>query len=188
MKVFVGGINGAGKTTICDLAAQKLGIKHIKGSALLMDYLGSTGDYEKLRALSRAQQEHSWNTCAEALLSDEYKESFLLDAHYLSLNRGKINAKVGDWIKKFDALILISAPIENIVKRIEMDTTKRDRALFSEKSEENEVKNLHEHQKVTRDEFLRILEISKKPGIEIINYENKLDKSVSTLVGFLKGI
>lgn len=186
MKIFVGGINGAGKTTICDLAAKELGIKHIKGSSLIMDYLGFPGDYEKLRAQSPEQQKVAWDMCAETILTN--KDSFLLDRHYLSLNKGKINLRVGDWINKFDALILITAPIDDILGRIEKDLEKRDRALFSKNEEENEIKNLEEHQKSTREEFYRIVESSQKPAIEIINADGKGKEAVSGLVEFLRGI
>ena len=186
MKVFVGGINGVGKTTTLNMVATSLGMKHIKGSSLMMEYIGFPGDYEKLRSLSKEQQDKLWSECAEALLSGNFGDSFLLDAHYLSLNRGKINATVGDWINNFDAIILLSAPIESIWQRITADKEKRDRALFPEGISEETMKELlREHEKVTQTEFEKILKASKKPGIEIINEDGKQDTTVDKLVEFI---
>ncbi len=186
MKVYVGGINGSGKTTILKEVAKQLGFEYISTSKLMMEMLGHPGDYEYLRSIPGDEQMEIREKMFNDLALDEDR-NLIVDSHYLNLIRGKTNIITRDAIKKFDILVLISAPIDQIWKRVCADETTRDRALFPESfSGEESFEVLTQYQEDTRQEFIRLAKLHQKKNIEIINVDGKLEKAVKELVDFIK--
>ena len=114
-------------------------------------------------------------------------KDFLLDAHYLGLVRGKVDRVTDSWLKDFDMLVLISAPLDEVWGRIQSDAKGRDRALFPAGiSEEKMKKTLSKYQEQTSEEFKRLADLYNKPRVEIINKENKMEESAEQLAFFIK--
>lgn len=184
MKIFVGGINGVGKTSVVKAAAGALGYEYIHGSSLLMKYLGFDSDYEKLRALKQEERDIALGTCMQEMLLS--KDNVIADSHYMGLVRGKVDQVTGEWIAGFDAFILISASFEDVWSRIEADSKDRDRALFplGNSAEENK-RMLYNYMIRTQEEFLSLSRKYHKPHIEIPNQHNMSQKTVEALVEFV---
>jgi adenylate kinase len=186
MKIYAGGVNAVGKSTLLKEAAKKLDYEYVHGTTGLLNFLGFDKDYEKLRALKQEERDIKYRKYIENLL-ESGGQNFLLDAHYLGLVRGKVDRVTDSWLKDFDAFVLISASLEDVWKRIESDSKTRDRALFPADMPEAEMKHLlSEYQKQTSDEFKRLAELYKKPFVEILNEENKLGAGVQQLISFVQ--
>lgn len=134
MKYYLGGINGSGKTTLLHAikeAAPQFDV--IKGSTALMEYLGIPGDYEALRKLrydDDAEQKFRQMMREITARTDD----LIFDAHYLNLVRGEIFPIADEWMVGFDAILLLRISTETVLRRIEADQHKRDRALFPDGS------------------------------------------------------
>ncbi len=186
MKVYVGGINGVGKTTLLKEAAKRLGFEYISTSRLMMEKIGRPSDYEYLRAIPGDEQMEIREEMFNGLASVKDRD-LIVDSHYLNLIRGKVNVITRDAIKKFDALVLISSPIEQVWTRIYKDEINRDRALFPEGlSEEESFQMLVKYQEETKQEFQRLSKLHQKKSIEIVNLDGELESSITQLVDFLK--
>ena len=188
MKVFAGGINGVGKSTVLRRTAEVMDIEYVSGSTALLSHLGFPGDYEKLRALSSDEQDREWAACVEKLLATG--RSFLLDAHYLSLVRGKVTHQGGkEWLRRFDVAAIIMAPVGEILERISADERVRDRALFPEGlSESGKLDMLIKYQEATYTDFRTLAWKYDLYSIEIFNGAGDLEKTVSKLVDWLSTI
>lgn len=185
MKIFVGGINAVGKSTLLKTTAEHIGYRYIHATTGLLNSFGFGKDYEKLRALTQEERDIKYKEYIENLLSKQ-DQNFLLDAHYLNLVRGKVDRVTGPWLKNFDMFILISAPLSDIWKRIENDSKSRDRALFPLGISEIEMTDmLSKYQEQTSMEFKRLAELYKKPFLDILNEENKLQASIQQLMSFI---
>lgn len=186
MKIYVGGINAVGKSSIAKEAADRLGYRYVHATTGLLEHLGFGKDYEKLRALTQQERDAAYREFIESLFKNE-EDSFLLDGHYLGLVRGEIDCITDDWIKNFDMFVLIHAPIEDVWKRLVADSATRDRALFADGlfSEENKI-FLKDYQDQTEKEFEKLMGLYEKNGVKILNEEGKKDGAVDVLVGFVR--
>jgi adenylate kinase len=185
MKVFVGGINGVGKTSVVKAAAEELGYQYVHGTSLLMKYLGFDSDYEKLRALKQGERDIALGECMEELLAS--KDNVIADSHYMGLVRGKVDQVTDAWISGFDAFVLISAPFEDVWSRIETDSKHRDRALFppGNSTEENKLM-LYNYMTRTQEEFLSLAMKYGKPHVEISNRKDEQKRALGDLVRFVR--
>ena len=184
MKIYIGGLNAVGKSTLLKKAADQLGFTYVHATSGLLNHLGFGKDYEKLRALSQHERDIALAQYIESLFTENNRgKSILVDGHYLSLVRGKIDQVTGPWIGKFDALALISAPIEDIWRRIEADASMRDRALFPPDTNTSEQKEILANYDVQmHKEFDQLANTYSKPRIEITNHEGKLEDAIEKFV------
>lgn len=188
MNIFVGGINGVGKSTILKEVAQTTGYRYIHMTSHLMNHLGVGSDYEKLRSLTQAQRDAGLAECIQKLIatSNSTGEIYIYDIHYLNLVRGNISVVTGPWLDRFDAFVLVTSPIQDILERVRGDHVKRDRALFQNgKNETDNEKEFTAYSEQTRKEFLGIVEKYHRPSLEIINKKNKKDEAVKKLIEFI---
>ena len=185
MKVYVGGINGSGKTTILKEVAKQLGFEYIQLTHLMMEALGFPFDYDKLRITPEVEKTKVREEILAKLLSDNDR-NIIIDSHYLNLIKGKTNIVNGPAIAKFDILVLISAPVEQIWQRIYEDQKTRDRALFPDNfTSEESFQMLTKYQEDTAQEFSRLASTYHKKNIEIINVDGELESSIAKLVNFI---
>lgn len=115
MKIFLGGINGAGKTTILhrvELLSPNIKIAH--GSREYMRFLGlKPNSYDRLRALPEAEHKVMLsNFITSSLQTVSSSETFIFDGHFVVFDQGESPIiKISDWIKKFDVMVLVEAEI-----------------------------------------------------------------------------
>jgi len=81
MKVYIGGINGSGKTTIAKKLAELLGFKYISTSQLIMQKIGRPYDYEYLRSMPNEEQMEIREKIFDDLVSEN--RNIIVDSHYL---------------------------------------------------------------------------------------------------------
>lgn len=186
MRIYVGGVNAVGKSTLLKKVSERLGYEYVHVTTGLMQHLGIPGDYEKLRALTQKERDDGLRQYLTELLQDEQKKDVILDTHYLCLVRGKIERVTDEWLRLADVLVLVSAPLDDVWNRIAADLKIRDRALFPAGVSEEEMKEmLALYQTQTHDEFKRLATLYAKPHSEIVNKQNKLEEAVGDFVGFV---
>lgn len=187
MKIYVGGANAVGKSTILKATANTLGIPYYHGTTLFLKHLGFDGNYEKLRALTQEQRNDKLDEFLDIFIREQEGKSFLFDSHYLNIVRGETNKVSRPWLKDFDILVLVTAPAEDVWQRITTDSSVRDRALFPKDISEKEAKEmLQKYLQDTKEEFTRLTKLYNKPSVEIINIQNRIDEAVDRLVDFIK--
>lgn len=168
---FVGGVNGAGKSTFLKkLALRDKGAKFtiVSGSREFMKWLGiNPGKYSHLQKLDDKYKKRELGMMIKSIVrnSGQNKKTLLFDGHYLHYKRGAMVSALGGWIKFFKALFLIDAPAKVIVDRIYMDRKRRlnDRDLFPiGMSRKQKEKIIDFYRKITMD---KVREISRRYGI-----------------------
>ena len=144
MKYYLGGINGAGKTTLLHAIKEAApNFEIIKGSTALMQYLGIPGDYEALRKL-RYDDDAELKFRAMMAGITARTDDLIYDGHYLNIVRGEIFPITGPWVAGFDAILLLRISTDAVLRRIEADQHKRDRALFPEGTSADEQRTILE--------------------------------------------
>lgn len=159
--IFIGGIHGVGKGTICKEIASKTDLIHITASEILKWNEISSSDNKFVSNIS-STQERLINGLKNLISNDK---QYLLDGHFCLLNSNGIPSKIDE--ETFDfinpkIISIVIDDIEKIVDRLE----KRDNKKY-------DVKILNELQEM-EIEYAKYL--SKKysiPYIEIINNNYK---------------
>lgn len=182
MKYFIGGVNGVGKTTLL-LAIKKArpDFEIIKGSQHLMEYLGFPGDYDALRTMSFDYASEKFGEMIEILLRKH--ENIIFDSHYLNLVEGVLSPPVtGEWIQKFDVLLLLDASPETVLQRIQNES--RDRALFPRDTSVKKMHSIYENYiQAYRNEFQRVVDLWHLPS-KILDAEKSTDEIAQDFIAF----
>lgn len=187
MKIYIGGVNAVGKSTIAKEVAKELGIDYFHVTTSFLNYLGFNGDYEKLRALTQEQRNQKLDDFFEVFKKEIGDKSFIFDSHYLNIVRGEVNNVSRPWIRDFDVLVLISAPTDDVWNRIKKDSLSRDRALFPKNIQDDDSKKvLTQYILDTRKEFNSLATNLGKPNLEVLNIDGKKEETVFQLINFIK--
>lgn len=126
--------------------SERTGIPVLHGATVLAEHMGMGLDYDKLRAMDQDFTMKEWEfACVE--LARVYKgEPYFLDGHIMNLIEGRIYPRVGSWIGLQDAMVMIKATPQTILKRLLMDKT-RNRDLFpAGLNEQHELAVIEDHQ------------------------------------------
>lgn len=115
--IFVGGIHGVGKTTLCKYVEKEFDLSHYSSSALISKLKRKQFTDKKIANISSNQ-----DFLIEALgnLNLESQE-YILDGHFCLLNKDEeiVNIPVETFINLSpNAILLIISPIEKIVQRL----------------------------------------------------------------------
>lgn len=187
MKIFLGGVNGVGKTTFITRVQEAMpDVVVVDGTKAFMEWLGIPGDYDKLRAMDNGERNRQRNLFIPATLAKHEGKDVIFAAHYLNLVNGEVrDVSPGEWPKSFDILALLTAPAQHIYERIKKES--RDRALFFPGTlSEEEQKALKDYIDLTKT---KALEVSGQFGIryvEIDNSNGRLDQAVEEFVTLFK--
>ncbi len=185
MKYFFGGVNGSGKTTLLlKIKEARPEFEIIKGSRAFMTLLGIRGSYETLRRLPHEYKLGRLSEMMETILKRH--ENMITDGHYLNLVRGKTTSVTGDWVKRFDALLLLKVSPETALQRISKEL--RDRALFPEgMSKEQEYKMYGQYIMEYEKEFQKLTDKWHLPA-KILDGEKSVDEIVREFIAFDKSL
>lgn len=122
--IFVGGIHGVGKGTICNEIALKTGLIHITASQILKWDEISDSDSKLVKNIASTQ-----SRLIKGLENQIKKdEKYLLDGHFCLLNSDGIPSRIDE--NTFDqinpkVIVIVIDDVENIVKRLEARDDKR---------------------------------------------------------------
>jgi len=184
MKIYVGGVNASGKTTLLKNVSELTRYPVLHGASLLMEYLGCPNDYDRLRQFTDSEKDIAM--CAVNTEIAKRKENCLLDSHYLMLIKGEISALPLEWFRGFDLFVLISTPTDVLWSRISADEGSRDRQLFREGSKEEERKQLLESFGLrTEHEFDRVRNVYGVPGLHIRNNGKDVNSATQEIVNHI---
>lgn len=161
--IFIGGIHGVGKGTVCKEIASKTDLIHITASEILKWNEISSSDNKFVKNIS-STQERLINGLKNLIKNDR---QYLLDGHFCLLNSNGIPCKIDE--ETFDninpkIISIVIDDIEKIVDRLE----KRDKKKY-------DIKILNELQKM-EIEYAKYL--SKKYSIPYIEIKNNDYKSL----------
>lgn len=161
--IFIGGIHGVGKGTVCKEIASKTDLIHITASEILKWNEISSSDNKFVNNIS-STQERLINGLKNLIKNDK---QYLLDGHFCLLNSNGIPCKIDE--ETFDninpkIISIVIDDIEKIVNRLE----KRDKKKY-------DIKILNELQKM-EIEYAKYL--SKKYSIPYIEIKNNDYKSL----------
>lgn len=142
MNVYVGGVNGVGKSTILRRVTQQdQSFEVIHFASALMQELGlGPGDYDALHDTAKETSEAAMAKIINALVERQTTKIRLIDGHYLNTIWGHIKPIATDWIAGMDAAILITAQPSVVWRRIEQDEAYRDRELFPKGMKDKDAK------------------------------------------------
>ena len=122
--IFVGGIHGVGKGTICNEIALKTGLIHITASQILKWEEISDSDNKLVKNIASTQSRLIKGL--KNLIKNDQK--YLLDGHFCLLNSDGIPSRIDE--NTFDqinpkAIAIVIDDVKNIVKRLEARDGKR---------------------------------------------------------------
>lgn len=105
-----------------------------------------------LRRISEETHQNSLRQFVEMVVERSKENCLLFDGHYVVFDQHKHPVlKISDWISKFDLLILVTAPVENIYYWMLKDHTvgSRDRSTLVEGKSDEIIKMIEYRQKIT---------------------------------------
>ena len=192
--IFIGGINGVGKTSIIKKFSKKQrNSSLVFGSAFFMDWLGiKKGEYEALQRVPDKKALAELNKMVTYLVKkkkfDEYISYVFIDGHFLNIRNGIAKKWVGDWFALMDGMVLVTSSPTDILKRIENDKKKKNRKrnIFpSGGGYREKIKCIVKWNKMSEN---IIIELGRKYHIPIKIINNKGDnisKAVDQLTNFI---
>lgn len=189
MRYFLGGANGTGKTTfVKTLAELDTSFEVVHVTSRLMAHLGIDGDYDRLRQLPQEQLRADLFEVYRLIFDEQEKPHLIADSHYLNTRWGKISLVTDEWIKQFDALLLLAAPVKIVFDRVVADRNFRDRALFDEQlSQPEQLEFYANYLDQTEAEYLRLQREYNLPGA-IIDTSGTPKASIERFINFHSSI
>lgn len=192
--IYLGGINGVGKTTIAqEVSKEFLTLRILHGATELMKLLGiCAGDYDLLRKMSEKVKSQAVEEIFRNVAIESQNSDIIVVAHYVKILNGMITPSYGLWYGHCQKLVLVVGPPEDIL----------DRISFDEKSGQKVQRNLFGVRSSTRREQVGFLEkaqhtssrVMRKaakdfhiPSFYLGNLNGKKTLAVSELVRIIQG-
>lgn len=176
--IFIGGINGSGKTTIAKGLSKKMRISYFDSSKMLMRELKlKEDDYYNLRRLSEKQKK-------KALLEVFQKTSLankgkiIMTGHFVKVLNGKITRYKGSWFKFCSDIIHILSKPELINQRIVDDENSGSRKRIIFRKSQN--KDLNFISNALNKSFVSFQEITEKYKVNAFSVNN--DGSLESII------
>lgn len=122
-KIFLGGFNSTGKTTLIDvLKILDYNIDVCYGSKEFFKWLGlKEGDYNSLEQLSSDYKDFELGKMVSFLIKEINQKIWIFTGHFGRINNLTINPAVGNWISNFNLIVLLTANADTLVCRIKND-------------------------------------------------------------------
>lgn len=180
--IFIGGINGSGKSFLGKKISAHLNIPFYDGSNLLIKELGfQKNDYKSLRDTSEFRKKKALRNIFKRI-NNKNKIS-LITGHFAKIVNGKVTKYNGEWFKYCFCLLHIISNPKIIYSRIKADEKngKKIRKVFS-KNYKNDISFINFAQNKSLKSFEGIARNQKIKSILIKNN----NKSMSKIKKFVK--
>lgn len=129
--IFIGGIHGVGKGTLCDKVCHDLNLQHLSASEVLKWEEISEKENKLVKDFTLTQNRLFTNL--QQIVKEN--ERYVLDGHYCLLNKDNVPEKIDfDTFRKLDpfAFIIVVDDIQEVKKRLEnRDNSEYDLNLLS---------------------------------------------------------
>lgn len=168
--IFIAGIHGVGKTTICDEVKKRLGIDYYACSNLIEQMDNEILDYDSKKVENIDQTQ---NILYESIKQNVKEEKILLDGHFCLLNG------VGE-ISRIPLEIYTKLPITNII----LITREPWDIVYSNYDKENYALDFIE--KFQEEEVSYGIEVAKLLNVTLIKHD--ANKPIEHLIKLIKEI
>lgn len=179
IKIYMGGINGVGKSSVCKELLPRLNARYLHGSTLILKAL-SLDSQDELHKISSEQK----GKLAKNLIPRELAKngSVIFDTHFVVFYpNGKEEVLFYDeYVGLINILVHIKATKEVIFERRQKDRPKRKRDLSLERIVKQQERSLEVARKISS--------LYNIPLIEIDNSHNSLASATSDIISQLEEI
>lgn len=192
--IFLGGINGSGKTTVAEALTKSKQVLALHGTTELMRLLGiPAGDYEILRKTNEETKKEALYQLFRDLSSTADDKIVVVTAHYVKVLNGNITPSFGPWYKYCNALVLLRSSPTAILRRIEEDEAagqRMQRNLFSFRFPNRKDKEefLANAQALSIEVMMRASKLFQVPSYQIENSDGKLKEAVKKLTDIVENL
>ncbi len=179
--VFIGGINGSGKTTILNILKTRTNIPCFEGSHNMMKMLGIETNYDLLRNFSHEQKN---NAQVESFKNiSESSDRAIATSHFVKVWNGVVTESVGDWYDYCKVFVHVNVNPADILKRIHSENRERNLFAADDISDAEKIRFLTQAQERSLDVARRV---SKEYGTPLVIIENgSLDQAVEQILNIL---
>lgn len=191
--IYIGGINGVGKTTIVnELAKITPHTRVFHGSAELMKALGlSIGDYDSLRKIPDNIKACAIEKIFRDLSESSHYTNTIIVAHYIKILNGEISPNYGPWYLYCQKLVLITSSPEEILDRINSDESSEvrvERNLFglAYSYQDQKLAFLKKAQDVSRQMMMDVSKDFSLPSFIVENTDGSRRDVVSRLIQIIQ--
>ena len=192
--IYLGGINGVGKTTIAQETAKRFPtLRILHGATELMKSLGvSVGDYDSLRKISEEVKGQAAEEIFRNLATESQNADRMVVAHYVKILNGIITPNYGLWYGYCQRLVLVVSPPEEILDRINSDANsgrRVQRNLFGARhpTRQKRVKFLERAQRVSNQVMRKAAEEFHIPSFRVENLNGEKTVAVNQLACVIQG-
>ncbi len=158
MRLYVGGINGVGKTTVCKELASQACLRYVHGSTLLIDSLGlkSQGELQVIDPIEKAK-------LAKSVILPELTSypRVVFDTHFLVKDESgnEENLFFKEYDKLFNNIVLIEALAEVIYERRKRDYSSRQRELNVNQIVDDQERSREIAEEIARAYGIRLIKV-----------------------------
>lgn len=192
--IYLGGINGVGKTTIAQEVSKRFpAMRILHGSVALMELLGvSEGDYDSLRKISKKAKHQAVEKIFRSLATESPDRDILVVVHYVTILNGIITPSHKSWYSRYQKLVLIVSPPEKILNRISSDKNsdrRAGRSLFGVRpsTRQEQVMLLERAQRTSEQVMMKAAEDFHLPYFHLENPNGKKTAVINQLARVIRG-
>ena len=183
--VFIGGVNGSGKTALAEELGRSLPVRSLHGTTELMARLGiPAGDYASLRAASERVKERVFEALLRELKESSQREIVLVTGHYVKVLGGRIEPSYGPWYGHCVSLALVLGRPGTILRRVvadEAEGRRVQRDLFGDLRPEERADFLRKAQRMSVEVMRRASGEFGVSGVFVRNAEGGLAAAAKRL-------
>lgn len=184
--IFLGGINGSGKSTVAGEVSKRTGLPFFEGSKELMRELElQEEDYIELRKMSEKKKKEAFERVFRRISEMSADKKAIITGHFVKVLNGEITKFSGPWFNFCSDLFHITSEPRVILDRIKKDEMSGTKHRAVEGDAENPEKFITEAQ----IESLKCLQEAVQQYCSVahvVDNNKDLSKTISEICGKIK--